>query len=80
MEIRTIDNLAKNVKSLSDIEVKQVAELIRQNIQDVNHGEYTPAELERLHAFATPKKIQEEIVKMDFNHQMAGEDLILKAR
>jgi len=61
MEIRTIDNLAKNVKFLSDIEANQIAELIWQNIQDVNQGEYAPAELERLNAFATPRKIQEEV-------------------
>lgn len=61
MEIRTIDNLDRNVKPLSYFEANQIAELIRQNIQDVNQGECTPAELERLNAFATLETIQEEV-------------------
>ena len=35
--------------------------MIRQSIQDANRGEYTPAKLERLNAFATPEKIQDEV-------------------
>jgi N-acetylglutamate synthase-like GNAT family acetyltransferase len=61
MEIKIIDNLDGKKEPLSDLEAEKVTRLIRQNTQDVNQGEYTPAQLERLKAFATPEKIQEEV-------------------
>jgi len=61
MKINVIDNLKARVESLTDADAERVATLIRQNTQYVNQGEYTPAELEKLNAFATPKKIQEEM-------------------
>lgn len=60
MKIKVIDNLKGRMDTLTDTDAERVTTLIRQNTQDVNQGEYTPAELERLNAFATPKKIQEE--------------------
>ncbi|MGD2149090.1 MAG: GNAT family N-acetyltransferase [Desulfobacterales bacterium] len=61
MKIKIIDNLEGKIESLSDSEAEKITALIRQNTQDVNQGEYTPAQLERLNAFATPEKIQEEV-------------------
>jgi GNAT superfamily N-acetyltransferase len=61
MKIKVIDNLRENSKPLSDSEAKKIAALIRQNTQDVHQGEYRPEDLERLVAFATPEKIQEEM-------------------
>lgn len=61
MKIDVIDNLQRQAEPLTDTEAERVATLIRQNTQDVNEGEYTPAEMEKLNAFAIPKKIQEEM-------------------
>lgn len=61
MKIDVTDNLKGQKEPLSDAEAERVATLIRQNTRDVNEGEYTPAEIERLNAFATPEKIQEEM-------------------
>lgn len=61
MIISVTDNLEGKIEPLSYSDAAEVAALIRQNTQDVNHGEYAPAELERLNAFATPEKIQEEV-------------------
>jgi N-acetylglutamate synthase-like GNAT family acetyltransferase len=61
MKIKVIDNLKEKKESLSYSEAGKVAALIRQNTQDVNQGEYHPEDLERLMAFATPEKIQEEM-------------------
>ena len=63
MELQVIDNLERHVKALSDAEAVKISELIRKNIQNVNQGEYSPAELERLYAFAMPEKIQEIVNK-----------------
>jgi GNAT superfamily N-acetyltransferase len=61
MKLKVIDNLKETTEPLSNSEAEKVAELIRQNTQDVNQGEYGPADLERLNAFATPEKIQKEL-------------------
>lgn len=61
MKIYVTDNLEEKIEPLSYSEADNVAALIRQNTQDVNQEEYTPAELERLYAFATPEEIQEEV-------------------
>ena len=61
MKIKVIDKLRENSKPLSESEAKKVAALIRQNTLDVHQGEYRPEDLERLIAFATPDKIQEEL-------------------
>ena len=61
MKIKVIDNLKEKTDPLSYSEAGKVAALIRQNTQDVNQGEYHPEDLERLMAFATPEKIQEEM-------------------
>jgi len=61
MIISVIDNLEGKIEPLSYSEAEKVTALIRQNTQDVNQGEYTPAQLEKLNAFATPEKIQEEV-------------------
>lgn len=61
MKIKVIDNLKETTESLSHSIAEKVAALIRQNTQDVNQGEYLPADLERLNAFATPEKIQEKM-------------------
>ncbi len=61
MKIDVTNNLEGEIEPLSYSVAGKVASLIRQNTQDVNQGEYTPAELERLYAFATPEKIQEEV-------------------
>ena len=61
MEIKIIDNLKENATALDDSEADKVAALIRQNTLDVHQGEYRPEDLERLIAFATPDKIQEEL-------------------
>lgn len=61
MKFKIIDNLRGNAKPLSDSEAKNVAALIRQNTRDAHQGEYRPEDLERLVAFATPEKIQEEM-------------------
>jgi len=58
MKISVIDNLEAETEFLSHSESAIIAALIRQNTQDVNQGEYAPAELERLSAFATPENIQ----------------------
>lgn len=77
MKIKVIDNLKVKTEPLSHSEADQVAALIRQNTQDVNQGEYLPADLERLIAYATPEKIQKELKRgylaMLFNDE---EDLI----
>ncbi len=77
MKIRVIDNLKRKTEPLSHSIADNVAALIRQNTQDVNQGEYRPADLERLIAFATPEKIQKELKRgclaMLFNDE---EDLI----
>ena len=61
MKIKVIDNLKEKTEPLSHSIAEKVAALIRQNTQDVNQGEYLPADLERLNAFATPEKIQKEL-------------------
>jgi GNAT superfamily N-acetyltransferase len=61
MKIRVIDNLKKKTRPLGDSDADKVAALIRQNTQDAHKGEYRPEDLERLVAFATPEKIQEEM-------------------
>ena len=61
MKIKVIDNLKGKTEPLSHFEAEKIAALIRQNTQDVNQGEYGPEDLERLIAFATPEKIQEEM-------------------
>ena len=58
MKLKVIDNLKETTELLTNSEAERVAELIRQNTQDVNQGEYGPADLERLNAFASPEKIQ----------------------
>jgi N-acetylglutamate synthase-like GNAT family acetyltransferase len=77
MKIKVIDNLKGKTEPLSQSKADNVAALIRQNTQDVNQGEYRPADLERLIAFATPEKIQKELKRgylaMLFNDE---EDLI----
>jgi citrate lyase synthetase len=60
MKINIIDNLEGKIEPLSYSEAEKVTALIRKNTQEVNQGEYTPAQIERLNAFATPEKIQEE--------------------
>jgi N-acetylglutamate synthase-like GNAT family acetyltransferase len=61
LKISIIDNLEGKMEPLDYSEAEKITALIRQNTQDVNQGEYTPAQLERLNAFATPEKIQEEV-------------------
>jgi GNAT superfamily N-acetyltransferase len=61
MKLKAIDNLKETTESLSNSEAEKISGLIRQNTQDVNQGEYLPADLERLIAFATPEKIQNEL-------------------
>lgn len=61
MKIKVIDNLKGEAKLPSLSEAEKVAMLIRQNTQDVNQEEYRPPELDRLIAFATHEKIQEEM-------------------
>ena len=77
MKLKVIDNLKETTELLTNFEAERVAELIRQNTQDVNQGEYGPADLERLNAFASPEKIQKELnrgyLAMLFNEE---EDLI----
>jgi GNAT superfamily N-acetyltransferase len=77
MKIKVIDNLKDNTKLLEDSKADKIAALIRQNTRDVHQGEYCPEDLERLVAFATPEKIQEEMKRgylaMMFNDE---EDLI----
>ena len=73
MKINIIDNLEGNIDPLSYSEADKVAALIRKNTQDVNQGEYTPAQIEILNAFATPEKIQEE-VKRGFLVTLSNDD------
>ena len=77
MKIKVIDNLREKTEPLSYSEAGKVAALIRQNTQDVNQGEYLPADLDKLNDFATPEKIQKELERgylaMLFNDE---EDLI----
>jgi GNAT superfamily N-acetyltransferase len=77
MKIKVIDNLKEKTEPLSHSEADKVATLIRQNTQDVNQGEYLPADLDKLNDFATPEKIQKELERgylaMLFNDE---EDLI----
>jgi GNAT superfamily N-acetyltransferase len=77
MKTKVIDNLKEKTEPLSHSEADKVATLIRQNTQDVNQGEYLPADLEKLNDFATPEKIQKELERgyltMLFNDE---EDLI----
>jgi len=61
MKIKVIDNLKGETEPLTSSEAEKVAALIRKNTQDVNQGEYRPEDLERLNAFATPEKIQQEV-------------------
>jgi N-acetylglutamate synthase-like GNAT family acetyltransferase len=61
MKIKIIDNLKENATPLDDFDADKVAVLIRQNTLNVHQGEYRPEDLERLVAFATPEKIQEEM-------------------
>ena len=61
MKIKVIDNLKGKTESLSQSKADNVVALIRKNTQDVNQGEYRPADLERLNDFATPEKIQKEL-------------------
>jgi N-acetylglutamate synthase-like GNAT family acetyltransferase len=63
MKINIIDNLGGKIEPLSYSEAEKITALIRQNTLNVNQGEYTPAQLERLNAFAMPEKMQEEIKK-----------------
>jgi len=63
LKISIIDNIEGKIKPLGDSEAEKITALIRQNTQDVNQGEYTPAQIERLNAFATAEKIQEEVKK-----------------
>jgi len=77
MKLRIINNLEETTELLSNSEADKIAVLIRQNTQEVNQGEYGPADLERLNAFATPEKIKNELrrgyLAMLFNDK---EDLI----
>jgi GNAT superfamily N-acetyltransferase len=77
MKIKVIDNLKEKTEPLSRSKADNVAALIRQNTQDVNQGEYLPADLDKLNDFATPEKIQKELERgylaMLFNDE---EDLI----
>jgi len=77
MKIKVIDNLKEKTEPLSHSKADNVAALIRQNTQDVNQGEYLPADLDKLNDFATPEKIQKELERgylaMLFNDE---EDLI----
>ncbi|MFZ0483735.1 MAG: GNAT family N-acetyltransferase [Desulfobacterales bacterium] len=77
MKTKVIDNLKEKTEPLSHSKADKVAALIRQNTQDVNQGEYLPADLEKLNDFATPEKIQKELERgylaMLFNDE---EDLI----
>ncbi|HSQ83642.1 MAG TPA: GNAT family N-acetyltransferase [Desulfobacterales bacterium] len=61
MKLKVIDNLKETTELLASSEAEKVADLIRQNTQDVNQGEYGLTDLERLNAFATPEKIQKEL-------------------
>jgi N-acetylglutamate synthase-like GNAT family acetyltransferase len=61
MKIKVIDNLKETTEPLSHSMADKVAALIRQNTHDVNQGEYPPEGIERLMAFATREKIQEEM-------------------
>jgi len=61
MKIKVIDNLKEETVPLSHSKAEKIAALIRQNTQDVNEGEYGPKDLEKLNAFATPERIQEEM-------------------
>jgi len=61
MKIKVIDNLEGKKEPPSRAEAGKVAALIRQNTQDVNQKEYSPADLERLSAFLTPERIQKEM-------------------
>ena len=77
MKIKVIDNLKEKTEPLSHSKADKVAALIRQNTQDVNQGEYLPADLDKLNDFAMPEKIQKELERgylaMLFNDE---EDLI----
>jgi GNAT superfamily N-acetyltransferase len=77
MKIKVIDNLEEKTEPLSRSKADNVAALIRQNTQDVNQGEYLPADLDKLNDFAMPEKIQKELERgylaMLFNDE---EDLI----
>jgi GNAT superfamily N-acetyltransferase len=77
MKTKVIDNLKEKTEPLSHSKADKVTALIRQNTQDVNQGEYLPADLEKLNDFATPEKIQKELERgylaMLFNDE---EDLI----
>ena len=77
MKIKVIDNLKEKTEPLSRSKADNVAALIRQNTQDVNQGEYLPADLDKLNDFAMPEKIQKELERgylaMLFNDE---EDLI----
>jgi GNAT superfamily N-acetyltransferase len=77
MKIKVIDNLKEKTEPLSRSKADNVAALIRQNTQDVNQGEYVPADLDKLNDFAMPEKIQKELERgylaMLFNDE---EDLI----
>lgn len=61
MKVRIIDNLDSLTESLDDTQAGRVASLIRENSQAMNQGEYSPSELEKLVAFATPETIQKEV-------------------
>ena len=61
MIISITDNLEGKIEPLSYSDAAKVAALIRQSTQDASRGEYTPFELEKLNAFATPEKIQDEV-------------------
>ena len=61
MKLKVIDNLKETTELLTNSEAEKIAELIRQNTQDVNQGEYGPGDLERLNAFASPEKIHKEL-------------------
>ena len=61
MKLKVIDNLKEKTEPLSHSEAGKLVALIRRNTLDVHQGEYRPEDLERLVAFATPEKIQEEM-------------------
>ena len=84
MNIKIIDNLKGKTEPLSDSEADKVATLIRQNTLDVNEGEYGSEDLEKLVAFATPEKIQEEmkrgylIMLLDDEEDLIGCALVIQ--
>lgn len=73
MEIHVIDNLEKRITALSPSDAEKIAILIRENTQEVNQGEYSPSELEKLYAFATSENIR-QMVERGYLIMLADED------